>query len=210
MSLPSRLLGANPSIQVSSLLSGSLSTPSAKGAFVSPAFESIATVTTPGGDSFLTFTTIPQDYKHLQIRGIAKDTYSSGDGESTTITMRINDNTTSVYLGHFLRGNSAAASAGGSASATTSVDRLLSCTFGNATNFFSAGIVDFPDYSSTTKNKTMYSLSGGNLNVTTDKSNVYLGSGIFLSTAAITEIRITAPVSGFAVGTTFALYGIRG
>jgi hypothetical protein len=56
----------------------------------------------------------------------------------------------------------------------------------------------------------MYSLSGGNLNVTTDKSNVYLGSGIFLSTAAITEIRITAPVSGFAVGTTFALYGIRG
>ena len=34
MSLPSRLLGANPSIQVSTLLSGSLTTPSAKGTFV--------------------------------------------------------------------------------------------------------------------------------------------------------------------------------
>jgi hypothetical protein len=50
MSLPSRLLGANPSIQVSTLLSGSLTTPSAKSAFIPPGdFESIATVSVGSG-----------------------------------------------------------------------------------------------------------------------------------------------------------------
>jgi hypothetical protein len=176
-----------------------------------PAFESIATLNASSGTSFVTFTSIPQTYKHLQLRGIAKDIYVDGAGENTTITMRLNDNSTSIYLGHYLYGQGASALAGGSSSANTSLDRLLSSTFGGSiTNMYGAGIVDFPDYASTTKNKTMYSNTGGNINTSDSKSNIWFSSGVFLSTDAITQIRIFAPVSGFALGTTFALYGIRG
>lgn len=179
--------------------------------YVPPAFESIATLTPANGSSFSIFSNIPQTYKHLQIRGIAKDTYNDGTAESTTITMRINDNTGSVYLGHYLTANGSSVSAGGSSSATTSLDRMLSCAFGaGSTNMFGVGIVDFPDYSSTTKNKTMFSNTGGDVNTTDTKSNIWFTSGVFLSTAAITEIRINAPISGFATGTMFSMYGIRG
>jgi hypothetical protein len=179
--------------------------------YVPPAFESIATLNASSGTSFVTFTSIPQTYKHLQLRGIARDTYSDGVPESTTITMRLNDNSSSVYLGHYLTANGSSVSAGGNSSANTSLDRMLSCAFGaGSANMFGVGIVDFPDYSSTTKNKTAYANTGGDVNTTDTKSNVWFSSGVFLSTDAITQIRIFAPISGFATGTMFSLYGIRG
>jgi len=69
MSLPSRLLGANPSIQASSLLSGSLSTPSAKQAFVPPGeFVAIATYTSTSAFDAFSFLNIPQTYRFLVVR----------------------------------------------------------------------------------------------------------------------------------------------
>jgi hypothetical protein len=64
MSLPSRLLGANPSIQVSRLLSGSLSTPSAKLQFELPTFVTTASggtvaATSKNGGSSWTQRTLP-------------------------------------------------------------------------------------------------------------------------------------------------------
>lgn len=78
MSLPARLLGANPSIQVSTLLSGSLSTPSAKGAKVpefgdfSDAYETIATFTATSTTNQIQFSSIPQTYRHLHFRIVAR------------------------------------------------------------------------------------------------------------------------------------------
>lgn len=77
MSLPSRLLGANPSIQVSTLLSGSLTTPSAKGAFVTTDYVSLGTSFITTNTTTVSFTSIPTTYKMLEIRCVTRS--SAGD-----------------------------------------------------------------------------------------------------------------------------------
>ncbi len=69
MSLPARLLGANPSIQVSTLLSGSLSTPSAKQAFIPPVYYQIGSFTGDGTTTSVTYNNLPTNYKNIEIRG---------------------------------------------------------------------------------------------------------------------------------------------
>lgn len=96
MSLPARLLGANPSIQVSTLLSGSLSTPSAKQPF-DPlfAYELIATTTTGSTEAATTFSNIDGSrYRLLEVWAVIKGTRASTD---EGFAMLINGNTSSVY-----------------------------------------------------------------------------------------------------------------
>lgn len=90
MSLPSRLLGANPSIQASNLLSGSLSTPSAKQAFVPPGeMYAIATYTSTSAFDAFSFLDIPQTYRFLVVR-INGSTVAPQD---SSYKMRMNTNT---------------------------------------------------------------------------------------------------------------------
>jgi hypothetical protein len=70
VSFATRLLSANPGAQVSSALSGSLTTPGAKGAFVPlnlGSYDALGTVTVGvGGLSSITFSGIPQNgYSHF-------------------------------------------------------------------------------------------------------------------------------------------------
>jgi hypothetical protein len=172
-------------------------------------FESIASVTATGIETTLSFTSIPSTYKHLQIRGIAKDTYIVGSAESTTTLITFNSDTGSNYASHALRGNGTTTS-GQRAASTTSMDRIVGSIFGNSTSTFGVSIVDIHDYASTTKNKTVRSFSGGELNSGDTNSNLTLGSGLWVNTSAITSIQIKAVVTAFATGSTFALYGIKG
>jgi hypothetical protein len=173
-------------------------------------YESIATVTATGGEVSLSFTSIPSTYASLQIRGIAKDSYTSGTGEATDTTLTFNSDTGSNYRYHQLRGNGTAAAALAPGSATSNMAAVITEIYGTATNMFGVSIVDILDYASTTKYKTVRGFSGGDLNSGTDKSNLRLGSGLWMSTSAVTSIQIQAAVSGFAAGSTFALYGIKG
>jgi hypothetical protein len=95
MSLPSRLLGANPSIQVSTLLSGSLSTPSAKGAFVIPgSYYQLGGIFPASNASEYEVTSIPSTYQHLMVKVQVKTTKSDGD---TNFGMRFNGDTATNY-----------------------------------------------------------------------------------------------------------------
>lgn len=95
MSLPSRLLGANPSIQVSTLLSGSLTTPSAKGAFTPPgSMEYISSATASGSTSSLSITSIPATYTHLHARIYLKTAYTTGE---SNYGIRLNNDSGSNY-----------------------------------------------------------------------------------------------------------------
>ena len=170
----------------------------------------IQRVTATGGETSLSFSSIPQTYKHLQIRGIAKDSYTSGTGEATDTTLTFNNDTAQNYRNHQLRGNGTSATASAPANATYSMAALITEIYGTATNMFGVSIVDIHDYASTTKYKTVRGFSGGDLNSGTTTSNVRLGSGLWMSTSAITSIQIQAAVSGFAAGSTFALYGMVG
>jgi hypothetical protein len=176
-------------------------------AFNPSSYESIASVNAVGGETSVTFSSIPSTYKHLQVRCLSKDSYVSGTAEVTTAIMAINgDNTGANYKYHYLQGDGTAASA---AASGTAVTQIWAGSYG-ATSAYAASIIDIHDYASTTKNKTIRSVAGGELNVVNTNSKSFLFSGLWINTAAITSLRFDALVSGFAAGSTFALYGIKG
>jgi hypothetical protein len=73
---------------------------------------------------------------------------------------------------------------------------------------FGALVMDILDYTSTTKNKTIKTLTGADVN---GAGNVWLFSGLwFKSPEAITSIKFTTNGLTYQTGTQFALYGIKG
>lgn len=151
--------------------------------------------------SSVTFSSIPQTYKHLQVRFAAK-TATSG----YTVYLRFNGDTTTNYGAHWLYGwNSAVRSVGGGGA---SYIGLQGMDAGTDTTYPSSGIVDVLDYTSTNKNKTTRTFAGI---VTTGAttSEVSLNSGFWLSTSAITSLTVGCAVN-FAVGTRVSLYGSNG
>jgi hypothetical protein len=205
MSLPSRLLGANPSIQVSTLLSGSLSTPSAKSAFVpAESFDSIATATASGGESSFTFSSIPSTYKHLQVRYKAQ----RNTGGAGFMSLRLNGvTTTGNYTTHDLYGTGSAAGGGGVTSSSYPEARGPQMPANSTANTFGNCVCDIHDYSSTTKNKTIRWFGGWDNN---GSGHISLVSNVFLSTAAVSSLTIYFAGDAVSAGSTFALYGIRG
>ena len=170
------------------------------------AYESIATLTASGGETSLTFNSIPSTYKHLQIRGIYRDTYTANTF-ALGVTLQFNSDTGSNYSRHSLIGDGSAASAQGSASQT--YIQVSNAGYSGTNPIFGASITDIIDYASTTKNKTVRAFSGADGNSAT-YPQVGLDSGAWLSTSAITSIKINKGLTAFAAGTTFALYGIKG
>ncbi len=150
--------------------------------------------------SQVVFASIPQEYKHLQVRWTAKNT-STGAG----IVIRVNDNTSAVYAQHDLYGN-------GSTIASVGVGSINNITLSYAqsssttANGFSAGMMDLLDYTSTNKNKTLRSLTG----VSTSTVGLQLSGGLYASTGAVTQLTFISSSSQFAAGTRFSLYGSMG
>jgi hypothetical protein len=161
-------------------------------------YESIASATGTGSSGTITFSSIPSDYKHLQIRG------TSYDGTGFSVRMRFNGDTGSNYAWHRLTGTGASATAGGAASET---DISIINTNGNTSSYPASLIVDIHDYASTTKNKTSRTFTGLDENNT--NGEVSLRSGLWQSTAAITSISILTN-GNFTNLTKLALYGIKG
>ena len=179
------------------------------GGLVTSSFESIATVTAAGGETSLSFTSIPGTYKSLQIRGILKSAYVTGTGGENNCKLQFNSDTSSLYPSHQLQGNGTTASASGSTGAAY-IGYSIWEYFGNATNTFAVNIVDIIDYANTSKYKTVRSLGGVDINGTAT-GGIHLGSGYWPSTSAITSIQISGFLGGTtAAGSTFALYGIKG
>ena len=209
MSLPSRLLGANPSIQVSALLSGTLTTPSAKGAFVYPidAYESIETVTLTGTQSTVSFTSIPTTFKHLQVRWIGRGSFN---GLSAGQKVNFNSDTGNNYSGHLWRGDGTTdfADQGSTIPAANFLPRIACAT--SQANIFGAFIMDILDYSNTNKYKTVTCI-GGNDQSNTGEQDTRVASQVWRSNSAITSM-VFQPTDGggYVQYTKFALYGIKG
>ena len=167
-------------------------------------YESIATVTAAGGESVLTFSSIPSTFKHLQIRGIAKN--QAATDATVQLNVTFNGDTATNYDRHFLRGSGATVT--GNAQVSQSFIGVYGMGVGGLTaNFFAASITDIIDYASTSKYKTLRNFSGNNTNGTTN--SVVLNSGIWMSTTAITSIEISL-ATFYTAGSTYALYGIKG
>ena len=162
-------------------------------------FESIATATLAVDSTSIQFTSIPQTYSSLQIRGIGRSG-TSANGPSLYFN---NVPSGTSYAYHNLYGDGTSVLAQGYASqAYDSSMGILSAT----ANIFNGFIIDIHDYASTTRNKTTRALTGVDLN---GSGSIWLHSSVFTNTSAITQIDL---YNGYTwkAGTTFALYGIKG
>ena len=151
------------------------------------------------GASTITFTSIPSTYKHLQIRAIARD--AGGNGE---IKIEFNsDTTTTNYRKHVLYGDGSGAYAGSANNNTCSPIAYS----GQTANAFEVIVIDILDYANTSKNTTIKTLFGKDLNGSGD---VGLHSNLWVNTAAVSRIDFkVVGGSNFAQYTQFALYGIK-
>lgn len=157
-------------------------------------FESIATATVgAGGTASVSFTSIPQTYKHLQIRAFLKAD-STGRGSIT-----INNGNFAIVHQLFSDGSGA-----GSSPASTFNWPL---NFSATANIFGANIIDLLDYTSTNKTKTFKNLAGVDYN---GSGSIFLMSSLDLSTTATNTITLTPSTGNWSQYTHVALYGIKG
>lgn len=177
-------------------------------------FELITTITLTSSTPSVVFSSIPQNYRHLQIRWTGRNNQSWGSvGTSTVVWYQMNGVTSASYSSHILQGDGSSVGT----SAYSNLDHMRSLTtLANAfspSGAYSAGITDILDYTSTLKNKVIRSFTGYVSN-TTEKGGVNLGSGALYSTNALTSFTIGAgpgPTSGhnFIAGSRFSLYGVK-
>ena len=164
----------------------------------SSAFESIATLTAAGGETTLAFNSIPQTYKHLQIRGsIRQSTGTNGYGY---IYIRLNSSgsqaSQQIWYDATERG-----SGGLQVPATAAGSNHTANTFGSF-------VADFLYYSQA--NTFKISSGYGGTPATQSYSGLGIGSGLSADTSALTSIDLYSPFSEpLVAGSTLALYGIK-
>lgn len=167
------------------------------------AYELISTSLISTSTGLVEWTSIPQTYKHLQIRYTARDT-----GAFTTrgMFLEVNGNTTTGSNSqHYLKSNGSSLSA----SYNTNYARFDWAELpaaNSAAYYYGVGVVDIMDYASTSKVKTFKTIHGYHNGSTNEVS---LWSGMWNNTAAITWLRMYTNNS-FAAGSRLSLYGLKG
>jgi hypothetical protein len=165
--------------------------------------EPIATQLLGSATATVTFSNIPNTYKHLQIRGIGQcNRTAAGTG---AFGMIFNGDSSASYSDHMVYGYQTGVGAQAHTSATYAYcGFVVGQSYGSSV--MSGFVIDILDYANVNKNKTIRCLFG------TDSSQVEvgLGSGAWYNTAAITSITLSAPAQSFNANTRFSLYGIKG
>jgi hypothetical protein len=162
---------------------------------------SIATTTLSSNSSTITFSSVPQVYKHLQIRAVHQSTAASW----TNISLN-SDTTASNYVMHRFSGDGATAFA---ESYVSSNQRRFFTSYPSP--YWCSSVIDILDYTDTNKNTTvrgLHSWVGDGASGFDGEAN-YI-SNLWLNTAAVSTIDITIPGQNFTQYSKFALYGIQG
>lgn len=173
-------------------------------------FFSIATATvSSGGAANVEFTSIPSTYTHLQIRAYAQT--NRGTYATDSYYMQFNGDTGSNYNYGWVRGNGSSAAAYHYSSGQTSAYIESASGTTVSPTPFGVAVIDILDYKNTNKYKTIRTLSGTDVNGTVSGYGgfIYLSSGLWMNTNAITSIKLTGD-NTFQNYSHFALYGIKG
>jgi hypothetical protein len=177
----------------------------------SSAYFPIATTTLATTTSSITFSSIPQTYTHLQIRGVAQGNSPSVNSE--TFRIQLNGDTAANYSTHGPYGSSYSGSGG---VGTTGVINAASATAISAFDFprdnssyFAPIVYDILNYTNTSIYKTVRSIAGTDMNQT-GYSWLGIYSGLWLNTAAVTSVRVFPNADSWKANTKFTLYGIKG
>ena len=166
-----------------------------------------------GGASSITFSSIPQTFTHLQIRGVHRSDYNSAN--YGTVDLYMNDTTAgstivNLYT-HHLRGDGSAVSTYAyGASTKNTIARSTTPAAISTSGIFGAIIVDILDYTNTNKNLVCRSIGGADLNATPGSSwNNGVGINSTLSSRTLGTSSLTFYTDGnFVQYSRFDLYGI--
>jgi hypothetical protein len=168
------------------------------------AYDALATVTLSANAASVTFSGIPSGYKHLQIRGICRDTRSD---VSNSNAVRFNGDSAGNYSAHLLYGDGISAYSAGLPN-ESQADLFTSASASSASNIFGVFVMDILDYANVNKYTTTRTLSGFDRN---GGGQVNISSGNWRNTAAVTSIDIR-PLYGspqYVQYSQFALYGVK-
>lgn len=181
---------------------------------VLPYFESIAVATVDSsGSSSITFSNIPQNYTHLQIRYVAQ---SNRALYVDNLEMYVNGDQAANYSAHYLITDGINVPSSTGAGDSTGFLTTTQCLGSSTANqyVFGAGTIEILNYSNTSQYKTLRAFWGLNLN-TADSSGSYgrmgLSGGSWRNTNGITSITFW-PTLGtlLTANSRFALYGVKG
>lgn len=193
---------------VASSISGHLTPP------YSTDYYSIATYTVSGGSTTsFSFNSIPQTYKHLQLRCSWQNSYFSLQQNERAFFLTFNGDGGNNYTFHQLYAYGDGTI--GSNSTTPTAYVASNTTINSDANTFGVSIIDILDYTNTNKNKTCKVFGGISNNGVNSGSNdvMQLRSGLWVNTSAISSINIavqTTSSTTFLANSQFALYGIKG
>lgn len=170
------------------------------------AYDALATINIPsGGVASVTFAGIPSGYKDLQLRVLARTTRASS---LDNLWINFNGDAGNNYYSHRFEGDGSSIYADGFGLSGQPTAFLVP-TAANLANVFCGGIMDIIDYSSTTKNKTLRTMRGFDMNGT---GYITLGGILWMPSTiqAITSITLASGNSAnIAEYSSLALYGVK-
>lgn len=143
----------------------------------------------------VTFSAIPQTYRHLLLMWTAR---GDGSGSFTELGARLNGDAAANYVGQYAY----AGGAGQGVSGTYAQVSYLTSS-GAAANLADAGRLELPHYTGTSFHKLL--LASG---VYSPAQALYEYAGRWPSTAAITSLTLVPQQGNFTVGSRFTLYGL--
>lgn len=165
------------------------------------AFDLLETTTLTSSASSVTFSGLDaySDYKHLQIRAITRCTPNS----SFNFYSYINGNTSASYARHTLFGTGSSVLS----QATTSTNQpSLGLVASPDSNTYVSFVIDYLDFSSSSKNTTMRGVYGF---THSNGNQIGLASAAYFNTSAVTSIALTASTDAHQAGSRFSLYGVK-
>ena len=157
--------------------------------------------------TFSSLNTLAAGYKHLQIRAVSRDTRAISGSNNVIMTFN-GDSASNYYQLHFMKGDGS----NGSTGAEGAASYILPYTQPSANDTadaFAVAVIDLLDAFSSSKYTTSRSFRGVNL-AAAYSTQVGLSSGLWMNTAALTEIKLQPIIGSFAAKTMIALYGVKG
>lgn len=174
------------------------------GSGVGGSYELIATTVLSSAAATVTFSSVPQTYKHLQIRFVTRgDSFGNSRAYLT-----LNSNTSSFTYHRLQATPGGGVSSNGWASGTFPGGWVADVNGNDVTGWVGA-IVDLLDYTNTSKNKTIRSFNGAASDASGSRV-IQLTSSLWSNTAAVNTVGLVSSANNFDAGSRFSLYGIKG
>ena len=168
------------------------------------AFEFISNSTLGVPTASIVFSSIPTDYKHLQLRitGYAET------GQATARDLKMTFNGTNTWGRHRLSAEGAGAAPSGSgATSQTFLEMRQAQGYSGTGGHPAATIVDIYDYQNLNR---ATSVSGMVFSKTSTVEALHYFSGVYIDTDIVNSITFTSSSTNIGALTSISLYGIRG